>query len=75
MCGNIVFVFVGVLNVLVVVWFDLCVWLVWIIDDLFNIVSLVGFGVFIGLDLIFWCCSCCLFYWVFVGGKCGDCLF
>ncbi|WP_057136207.1 (2Fe-2S)-binding protein [Mycobacterium tuberculosis] len=52
---------------------DLRARLVRITDDLLNTANLAGSGVLTGPDLTFRRRSCCLFYRVPAGGKCGDC--
>lgn len=72
-CGNIASALVGASNALAAVRPDLRARLVRITDDLLNTASLAGSGVLTGPDLTFRRRSCCLFYRVPAGGKCGDC--
>ncbi|CCK60838.1 Conserved protein of unknown function [Mycobacterium canettii CIPT 140070010] len=71
--GNIASALVGASNALAAVRPDLRARLVRITDDLLNTASLAGSGVLTGPDLTFRRRSCCLFYRVPAGGKCGDC--
>ncbi|WP_041180885.1 (2Fe-2S)-binding protein [Mycobacterium canetti] len=71
--GNIASALVGASNALAAVQPDLRARLVRITGDLLNTASLAGSGVLTGPDLTFRRRSCCLFYRVPAGGKCGDC--
>ncbi|MEQ6325668.1 (2Fe-2S)-binding protein [Mycobacterium canetti] len=71
--GNIASALVGASNALAAVRPDLRARLVRITGDLLNTASLAGSGVLTGPELTFRRRSCCLFYRVPAGGKCGDC--